>query len=324
MVSSLHLAVAVTTVFFTHSLGYAVPGRQVEVVRNDNTPLSGQLIPRQSVFVTPAHPASSTSTSTAATATTSSTAGSGLDIKIANSATNTMYAYILGQDNSNGKRVFYQNGASAWFYPSYTGPTNASSGSNAEIDTTTNNLAIEVAASSDKTITLTQYLNSGRVYIGSKPMTFSMDPSGLLVEPSFVAASDANYNFPWGIVELDWSSSELVADLSYADQVGLALGMSVTSSNGTRENPGLPAGSTEAICNGLVAQGNGWEQSCIKSSDGAFIRALAPSKFVAADSALASFYDSYIDEVWDKYTSTQLVSRPEIIPREPQDTSHKH
>lgn len=100
-----------------------------------------------------------------ASATTSTTAGSDLEIKITNSALGKMYAYIMGNDFSNGKEVVYQNGANGWYYPTQSGV----------VGTVSNNLTIEIGANSDKTLTLTESLNSGWVYIGLEKMTFMAD-----------------------------------------------------------------------------------------------------------------------------------------------------
>ena len=300
MFPSTLLAVAGTTLLATQSLAYVLPEGRVDA-RGVLTPdrVQREISPRQSASATTSSPA------------TSSGSGSGLDIKLTNSASGKMYAYIIGEDEDSGKHVFYQNGATAWYYPTYTGATNSSSSTNAVIDATSNDLAIEVDGNSDKTVTLTQYLNSGRVYIGAQEMTFMIDTSGNLVEPSPVDTSDANYDFAWGIVELAWSSSELAADLSYVDSVALALGLKVTTTDGQDYyDAGLPAGSLKTVCNALANVSSDWGDMCVKDSDGNLIRALAPAKYVSANSAgsLSTFYDAYIDKVWDKYTDTTLVS----------------
>lgn len=304
MFSSTLLAVAGTTFLAAQSLAYVLPEGTVNA--------RGVLTPdRVRRDITPRQSASAPTTSGS-----SSTGGSGLDIKMTNSASGKMYAYIIGEDETSGKHVFYQNGASAWYYPAYTGATNTSQSTNGVIDASTNNLAIEVDGGSDKTVTLSQYLNSGRVYIGAQPMTFMIDTSGNLVEPSPVDTSDANYDFAWGIVELAWSSSELAADLSYVDSVALALGMKVTTTDGQEYyDAGLPAGSLQTVCKELASVSDDWGNMCVKGSDGGLIRALAPAKYVSANSAgsLSTFYDSYIDQVWEKYATTTLVSGLRIL-----------
>lgn len=298
MLSSFMFAVAGATVFVTQSLAHVIPERTVNT-RGVLTPdrVRRDIVPRQSASATPS--------------TTASSGGSGLEIKITNSASDKMYAYIMGEDYSNGKKVFYQDGADGWYYPTYSGAANGTAGKNGVVDSGSNNLAIEVGGNSDTTVMLNEYLNSGRVYIGAAEMTFMQDPSGNLVEPSPVDTSDANYGFPWGIVELAWSDVELAADLSYVDSVGLALGMRVITTDGEElYDAGLPAGSLEKVCEELAAVGGEWGDMCIKDSDGNLIRALAPSKYVGGDTSggsLNTFYDSYIDEVWAKYSTAELT-----------------
>lgn len=297
MLSSFVIAVAGATVFSTQAFAHVIP--------SGTSDTRGVLTPdRVRRDITPRQSASATASTTAGSG------GSGLEIKITNSASDKMYAYIMGEDYSNGKKVFFQNGAAGWYYPTYSGASNGTASKNGAVDTSSNNLAIEVGGNSDTTVTLTEYLNSGRVYIGAAEMTFMQDPSGNLVEPSPVDTSDANYGFAWGIVELAWSDVELAADLSYVDSVGLALGMRVTTADGEElYDAGLPAGSLEKVCDELAAVGEEWGAMCVKGSDGNLIRALAPSKYISGDAAggLSTFYDSYIDEVWDKYSSAELT-----------------
>lgn len=222
-----------------------------------------------------------------------------------------MYAYIMGKDYSNGERVFYQTSGSDWYRVTTAGSTMNSTTSKYSIDTTSNSLAISVSGNSAETITLPGYLESARVYIGSSQMTFQLTESGDLVEPSPVDTTDANYGFPWGIVELDYSSNVLCADLSYVDSVGLALGMTVTAGDGTEYvDPGLPSGALKTVCDALEAVNEDWGKLCIKGSDGSLVRAVSPTKVDTANAgSLATLYDDYIDQVWTKYSSTKLVSR---------------
>lgn len=298
---SFYLAAVAAATLFTQSLAYP----KIPVVRNvggDN-----ELAGRQ---------ASATTTASSASATSSSGSSSGsLQIKLTNSASDTMYAYILGMDYTNGERVFYQTGSSAWYYMSTSGATMNATTQKYSIDTSSNKLAISISGNSDQTVTLPGYLESARVYIGSQEMTFQLTSSGDLVEPSPVDTTDANYGFSWGIVELDYSSSVLCADLSYVDSVGLALGMTVTAGDGTQYvDPGLPAGALKTVCDALEAVNSDWGNLCIKGSDGSLVRAVSPTKVdTASAGSLATLYDDYIDQVWTKYQSTKLVSH--IVPR---------
>lgn len=221
-----------------------------------------------------------------------------------------MYVYIIGKDYTNGERVFYKTGSTAWYYVSTSGTTLNSTTQKYKIDAATNDLAVTISGNSDQTVTLPGYLESARVYIGSSQMTFQLTESGDLVEPSPVDTTDANYGFPWGIVELDYSTSVLCADLSYVDSVGLALGMTVTAGDGTQYvDPGLPSGALKTVCDALEAVNDDWGNLCIKGSDGSLVRAVSPTKVdTASAGSLATLYDDYIDQVWEKYQSTTLVS----------------
>jgi hypothetical protein len=271
-------------VFATQSFAHVIPGDKAGVLS------LGQV--RSDISDITLRPSAGTITSIAAE--------SDLEIKITNSASGDMYAYVMGSDYSNGKGVVYQNGANAWYYPPSSGV----------VDTVSNNLTIEIGANSHKTVTLTQYLNSGRVYIGAKTMTFTADSSGKLLTPSPADKNDANYGFAWGMAELTWSNGELTTDISYVDSVGLALGMRVTTTDGKElYDPGLPAGSLKKVCDELITVSDDWGDLCIKNNDGELIRTLAPSKYVNDNTpgSLKTIYDSYIDDMWKKYSTAELI-----------------
>lgn len=291
------LYVAGATVLFTQTLAHVIP----EARTNARGALTPDRVRRD---ITPRQSASATASGTAGSS------GSSLEIKITNSASDKMYAYIMGEDYNTGKKVFYQNGAATWYYPAYSGPLNGTKSKNGVVDSSSNDLAIEVDGNGDTTVTLSECLNSGRVYIGAQEMTFMQDPSGNLVEPSPVDRSDANYGFAWGIVELAWSDVELAADLSYVDSVGLALGMKVTTADGEEYyDAGLPAGSLKKVCDELAAVGDDWGDMCVRDRNDKLIRALAPSKYISDSTPgnLSTFYDSYIDAVWEKYATAELT-----------------
>lgn len=294
MPSSLYLLAAAAAALFTPSLAYP----KIPVVRNVG---NNDLVARQ---------ASSTSAAVPVATSSSGSSSGFLEIKLTNSASDQVYAYIIGMDYNNNERVFYQTGSSAWYYITTNGATLNATTNLYSIDTASNNLAITVAGNSDQTVTLPGYLKSARVYIGSSEMTFRLTASGDLVEPSPVDTTDPSYTFPWGIVELDYSTSVLCADLSYVDSVGLALGMTLTAGDGTQYvDPGLPAGALKTVCDQLEAVNTDWGNLCLKGSDGSIVRAVSPTKVDTANAgSLATLYDDYITQVWTKYESTPLVS----------------
>lgn len=237
------------------------------------------------------HKVSTAGSSATASSQVSSAAG-GLQLKLINQAADKMYAYIMGHD-SRGKIVFLEGDQSTWYHPSV----------KQKIDGAT--VKFEVAGNSTQALTIPDALSSGRVYIGTRELTFAW--IGKLVEPSPVDPASPHYDFPWGIVELDYGSS-LCANPSFVDSVGLALGVTLVEADGTKHvDPGLPKGALKTICEKLEAVSSDWGRLCVKNSKGAFVRALSPEKAHRTGS-LVTLYDDYIDKVWTRFESTKLVS----------------
>lgn len=218
-----------------------------------------------------------------------------MQLKLTNQASTKVYAYIMGQ--VNGKMQFL-NAQGTYFDPSTTSGSSIDSAS----------VRIELAGDATQTLTLPGYLTSGRVYFGAEELTFGWT-NNALTEPSPVDASSPNYNFPWGIVELDYAAQLLVADLSFVDSVGLALGFTIDVNGETHQAPGLETGSLKKICDALAAVSADWGNLCIKGDDGTLVRALAPEKATLTGS-MATLYDEYIDQVWEKFSASPLVSNP--------------
>lgn len=70
----------------------------------------------------------------------------------------------------------------------------------------------------------------------------------------------------------------------------------------------MPASGLETICAELVAQdakdNAGWASLIEKTSDGSTLRVLSPNTGRERNSALLqNYFDSYVDQVWAKYTS---------------------
>lgn len=133
------------------------------------------------------------------------------------------------------------------------------------------------------------------------------------MEPSVTNTSDTNYNTYWDFCEFTFNSSELYVNISYVDFVSLPIGLSLTNTSGTTTTvEGLPSGGLATICSGLQSQtasdGSNWSDLIVKTSSGAIIRALSPNSGITMDSSyFSTYYDSYVDEVWSKYTDTDLT-----------------
>jgi hypothetical protein len=85
---------------------------------------------------------------------------------------------------------------------------------------------------------------------------FVIDAGGStgLVEPSAVNPSDPSAGINWGFVELTNNDGGLYADISYVDFVGMPLGISLESEDGTQGAEGVAADAVSEICAALQAQ----------------------------------------------------------------------
>ena len=240
---------------------------------------------------------------------------SALPLSFVNNIGGTMNAYLAGTDG-DGAAFFLQADGTPYY------PPNPAAG----IPPTTIDANIAIPLDPSKygsvTVKLPNYLSSGRIYFAMGTMSFAVNngPTGpVIVAPSFTNPSDPNADVQYGFVEFTWSEEQgIFSNLSYVDFVGLVISQVVqtydasTSTTNTCTVEGLPYGAVDTICNALAAQGQtdgqAWAQSCQTDSSGTNLRVLAPLHLVEVDqSALSGYYDSYIDQVWEKYTSEQLV-----------------
>jgi hypothetical protein len=119
-------------------------------------------------------------------------------------------------------------------------------------------------------------------------------------------------------VELSYTvDSGLFVNLSFVDFVGLALGISVESEDGSVQKVlGIPATAMADICDRLrqeaLGSGQPWDQLCMTDSDGDIRRVLSPKSYISLDpSAFQDYYSSYVDEVWSTYSQQSLTVNPQ-------------
>ncbi|KAI1397677.1 glycoside hydrolase family 64 protein [Hypoxylon fuscum] len=216
--------------------------------------------------------------------------------------------YITGQDSTGA--VVMLGGDGAWYYPNPAG-----SQSPVEINA---NVALPMNAQGQTTeFTLPDYLSSGRVWVAEGTLTFytvsSGDGKALLVEPSAANPSDPSAAVNWGFVELTNNEGGIYANISFVDFVGLVMAMDLTLGTGDKQTvQGLQNGAVAKICQELKDQaakdGQPWDKLCVTDSSGNPLRILAPNLYMSIDpTAFGTYYDSYIDQVWQKYTSEDLT-----------------
>jgi hypothetical protein len=251
------------------------------------------------------------SNSTASTADVARRSTGQLPLALVNNHADAINAYVTGLD-SNGLLVMLKPDGT-FYYPSCASTQNTPL-------LITDNVAIALGAKGSTTkITIPGYISAARVWFAAGELKFytvwnpaTNAPS--LVEPSSVNPSDPSAGINWGFVELTYvANGGLYANISYVDFVGLVLGMSlaVTDGTGTQSALGLSTNAISAICGALQAQGasdgHEWGSLCMADSGGNLLRVISPADYVSSNpAAFATFWNSYIDEVWAQFAADVL------------------
>lgn len=213
--------------------------------------------------------------------------------------------YVTGEDTS-GNVVFVTSAGQFYYPPSTTSTTPVP---------ITGDISIPLGGrGSTSSVTLPNYLSSGRIWIAAGDLQFFVVDAGGstgLVEPSAVNPSDPSAGINWGFVELTNNDAGIYADISYVDFLGMPLGISLQSTDGTQTAKGVSAGAVSSVCSALQAQqaadGAPWGELCVTDSSGDLIRVIAPIDYLSLDSsAFSSYWTSYVSQVWDYYTTNTL------------------
>ncbi|KAK7541594.1 glucanase B [Phyllosticta citricarpa] len=229
-----------------------------------------------------------------------------LDIGIVNKTnSSTVYAYITGRalDNNNALFLLQSDGKTA-YYP--TSPSNTQTA-------LSQNCSIPLGAPGSTTTVTIPHLAGARIWfcIGEE-LTFLLNPGPALVEPSVTNPTDPSIRKRWDFAEFTWNTTELYANITYVDFVSIPIALDFENTSGaTSHVAGMDQTGLDTVCSGLQAQsasdGQGWSSLIVKASDGSNLRALSPNDGIITNSSLFSgYYDSYVDAVWNKYSSDTL------------------
>ncbi|TWD29350.1 beta-1,3-glucanase [Streptomyces sp. T12] len=152
---------------------------------------------------------------------------------------------------------------------------------------------------------------SGRIYFSyGRKMDFRLTTGGL-VQPAVQNPTDPNRDilFNWSEYTLNddglWINSTQVDMFSAPYTVGVQRGDGTTVSVGR-----LRPGGYNGVFNALRGQSGGWANLIQTRSDGTVLRALSPLYGVETGALPASVMDDYVNRVWQKYSSTDLVVTP--------------
>jgi hypothetical protein len=234
-----------------------------------------------------------------------SATGSTLSIALQNTTTSsTVYAYITGQAIDSGNALFLlQADGHTPYYPASPGSTGSALGVNC---------AIPLGAPGSTTTVTVPHIAGGRIWfsIGS-PITFLLNPGPALVEPSVTNAADPSIGVRWDFCEFTFNNAQLYANISYVDFVSIPVSMTLTDGAGAVQHvAGMPSNGLDTVCAGLNAQhaadGAGWN-NLVVTAGGQNLRALSPNSGVVGNSSLFSgYFDSYVNQVWSKYSTSTL------------------
>ena len=229
-----------------------------------------------------------------------------LNIELVNkTSSNNVWAYVTGLalDNNNAWFLLQADGRTA-FYPS----SPASIGTPVPQD-----CAIQLGPPATTRTIAVPHIAGGRIYLSvNERLTFLLNPGPALVEPSVTNPSDLNINTNWGFCEFTWNSDQLYANISYVDFVNLPIALKlVTVSGETKEVHGLAPNGLDTICTGLEEQAahdkQGWDSLIVKGQNGQTLRVLSPNQgIVMSPSLFAGYFEDFIDQVWSKYSETEL------------------
>ena len=220
-------------------------------------------------------------------------------------SSSTVYAYITGQAIDNGNRLFLlQSDGRTPYYPASPASTGARLAAN---------VSIALGAPGHTVNVTIPHISGGRIWFSvGTPLTFLLNPGPGLVEPSVTNPSDPNINTNWSFCEFTFNSSELFANISYVDFVGLPIALTLTSTNIKPQHvSGMPANGIETVCNGLRAQtardGRRWS-SLIVQQNGVDLRVLSPNNGIILNPTwFQPYWPPYVAQVYAKYSTSPLT-----------------
>lgn len=220
-------------------------------------------------------------------------------------SSNTVYAYITGLAINKSNALFLlQSDGKTPYYP----VSPPSIGSPLQVD-----CAIPLGAAGSTTNIIIPQIAGGRIWFSiDNPLVFLLNPGPALVEPSVTNPSDPNIKTRWDFCEFTFNSAQLFVNITYVDFVCLPISLTLTNTSGaTTSILGIPKNGLDTICAGLLEQnaadGVGWDKLVV-ASGGQNLRALSPNNGIVMNPSLFSgYYDSYVSQVWSKFSNSPLT-----------------
>ncbi|MGW0650148.1 glycoside hydrolase family 64 protein [Streptomyces umbrinus] len=220
----------------------------------------------------------------------------------------TVRAYVTGHEQSTGDWVLLRADGSVYRPTSPSAPQTP-----LPVDCA---IPLGAAGSAPKVLTLPQMFGARVYFVRDSTLNFFLNPGPALVEPAFATPGDSNYGKTWSFCEFTFNTQQLYANISYVDLVtALPIGLTLEG-DATHTVAPLPDGAVDRIASDLTAQaardGQPWDKLVIRGDGGAVLRVISPQNLMApyfdrpAEMPFRDLWNSYIDEVWAKYRSTDL------------------
>ncbi|MGH3655046.1 MAG: glycoside hydrolase family 64 protein [Micromonosporaceae bacterium] len=172
------------------------------------------------------------------------------------------------------------------------------------------------AAGAPPVVLTLRHMYGARVYfVREDTLDFFVNPGPSLVEPAFATEADPNYRKIWSFCEFTFNTTQIFVNISYVDLVtALSIGLNLEGDSTQTVEP-MPSGAVDAIAGGLADQaasdGQAWDQLVLRDG-GTVLRAISPQVLMApyfdnpAEMPFRDHWNSYIDQVWEKYRGTDL------------------
>lgn len=223
------------------------------------------------------------------------------------SSTNTAYAYIVGLDLNNGRWTLVTADGQSTYQPPTPGADHTILAQDCAIALNANGMpgvSVQIPR-----------LASGRIFFSyDQKLQFFMNSNGGFVMPSEKDVNDPNIDTQWTFCEFTFNNTELYGNISFVDVLSIPVAFELETSDGTGMQyvPGLPDGAMLRVASDLMAQkvkdGGDWDKCIYRDSGNNIIRILSPNTAVQIyPTAFEHYLDSYIDDVWQKYTSEDLI-----------------
>jgi len=222
-------------------------------------------------------------------------AASKLPIKVVNRtnkyANGEIWAYIVGTNPSGQQCYVKADGTSV--------PVSLSlNGSDGYAD-----LSIPLAANGDTSLSMPNM--SGRIYfsMGSK-LKFKVvtdgNGNGALQYPAGWVSSDPSYNVLHDCVEFTFNAGGMYCNTTMVDMFSIPMAITLVGQS-TQTTGTLVAGGRDAIFAGIAAQAD-----FKKLVVGDKLRVIAPGHGIESGLFSSTYFDSYVNDVWSHYASTDL------------------